>query len=228
MNKLDIIKGIKGGLIVSCQALENEPLYGSDVMARMALAACIGGAVGIRANTGVDIMAIKESVHLPIIGILKRVYDNSEVYITPTIVEVDEIIGSGAEIIATDATGRPRPGGISLKTLFHYIRNNSNLLIMADVSNLEEGLTACEMGADIISTTLSGYTSYSKGSEGPDYKLIENLAARVNIPVIAEGRIGTPEQAKKCFDHGAYAIVVGGAITRPQFITKSFVQAING
>ncbi|RXJ02183.1 N-acetylmannosamine-6-phosphate 2-epimerase [Anaerobacillus alkaliphilus] len=221
----DFFQKIKGKLIVSSQALENEPLYGSEIMAKMARAAAVGGAVAIRANGADDIAAIKQEVDLPIVGLVKRDYLNSDVYITATKKEVDELLEVGVTVVALDATFQDRPNGESLETLIRYLKSQGQL-VMADISTLEEGKLAAKLGADCVSTTLSGYTTYSRQLEGPDFELIEELTRELKIPVIAEGRISTPEQARIALEKGAYAVVVGSAITRPQLITESFVKMI--
>lgn len=222
-----IIERLKGGLIVSCQALEDEPLHSSMIMARMAYAAKLGGAVGIRANSYEDIVEIKKAVDLPILGIVKRNYDDSEVYITPTIREIDELVLAGTDIIAIDATNRLRPNGKTLGDFVREIRGKyKDIILMGDISNFEEGIKAFELGFDLVSTTMSGYTSYSKCVETPDFELIEKLAKSVQIPVIAEGKIWVREEAVQALKLGAYAVVVGTAITRPMEITKRFVEAI--
>ncbi|MCT2195556.1 N-acetylmannosamine-6-phosphate 2-epimerase [Paenibacillus sp. p3-SID1389] len=222
-----IVNSFKGGLIVSCQALECEPFFGSEYMARFALSAEIGRAVGIRANTPADIEAIKRVSKLPLIGLWKRNYADSSVYITPTLKEVDAVISAGADIVALDATSRQRPGGVTLAELVHEIRARSKILLMADVSNVQEGLMAEQLGFDLISTTLSGYTSYSPQRTDPDYQLIADLSRQATIPVLAEGRVRSPEQALRCLNEGAFAVVVGGAITRPQLITRNFAEALS-
>lgn len=219
-----IIRRIRGGLIVSCQALDDEPLHGSDIMARMALAAQQGGAVGIRANSPPDIAAIRATVDLPVIGIYK---DGKEgVYITPTLRHARAVAEAGADIIALDATMRPRPDGMTAETLIQAIKRELGLPVMADVATLEEGLAAQAAGADFVAPTLSGYTDYSPQSKEADFALIRELAARLDVPVIAEGRIRTPQEAREALDLGALAVVVGSAITRPQLITAEFVRAI--
>lgn len=225
MSKEEILEKIKHGLIVSCQALEKEPLHGSFIMARMALAAEEGGAVGIRANTIEDIEEIKTYVKLPLIGIIKEDYDNSEVYISPTLKEIKKLTFSSADIIAFDATFRERPDKSSTLDIIKMI-HESGKLAMADISTLDEGLEAATLGADIISTTLSGYTSYSPAINGPDFELLKVLTKKLDIPVIAEGRVKTSEDLVNCFKCGAFSVVIGGAITRPQNITKEFVEAI--
>lgn len=227
MNKAAILQAIKGGLVVSCQALPGEPLQGSGIMAKMALAAKQGGAVGIRANGYEDIVLIKKEVDLPIIGIIKANYSDSEVFITPTMKEVDLICRAGAEIVALDATQRLRPFGQDLKTFVQEIRSrHPEVLLMADISTYEEGLAAEALGFDLIGTTLSGYTSYSKNDEDPDYDLMLQLVQTLNTPIVAEGKINTPEDLEKSFKCGVYCAVVGSSITRPQEITKRFTRAI--
>lgn len=228
MDNEKILQSIKGGLIVSCQALEDEPLHSSYIMSKMAYAAMLGGAVGIRANGKEDIRAIKEIVNLPIIGISKVVYGDNPVFITPTIKEVEEVVEAGAHIVAIDATDRPRPDGISLKEFVDNIRNKfPNILLMADISKLSEGIECEKLGFDLIGTTLSGYTEDTKGKKLPDFTLMKELNEKLSTPIIAEGGIWTPEDLKRAFDTGVYAAVVGTAITRPMEITKRFVKAIN-
>lgn len=219
---LDIIKD---KLIVSCQALEDEPLHSSFIMGKMANAAKIGGAVAIRAQGVEDIIEIKKVTNLPVIGIIKRNYEDSPIYITPTKKEIDELLNTKCEMIAIDATNRNRPNNENLKELINYIKSN-NVLVMADISNYEEAIKAYEYGVDCISTTLSGYTPYTKKLEGPDFDLIEKLVKELDIPIIAEGRINTPEELAKALNIGAYSAVVGSAITRPQLITEKFTKAI--
>ncbi|MBW8350091.1 N-acetylmannosamine-6-phosphate 2-epimerase [Bacillus sp. IITD106] len=227
MNTQDFLESIKGQLIVSCQALSNEPLYGPQYMAKMALAAKEGGAIAIRANGIEDITAIKKETNMPIIGLIKQHYSNSPVYITPSIKEIQSLIDTGVEVIALDATYQERPFGESFEDLVHYIRKKSTCLIMGDISTFEEGMTACEVGVDLVSTTLSGYTPYTKHRQKPDFLLIEELSKHSSVPVIAEGNICTPEKAAKALRLGAYAVVVGTAISRPQIITKQFYDEIS-
>lgn len=222
-----ILEQIKGGLIVSCQALSTEPLYDSYIMSKMAYAAALGGAVGIRANTVVDILAIRERVDLPIIGIIKEVYPDSDVYITPTMREVDALVEIGCDIIAVDATNRTRPGGISFEDFFKEVRAKyPEQLFMADTSCFEEGKLALELGFDLIGTTMSGYTPYTKGTPLPDFILMKRYKEELDATVIAEGGIWAPDELVKAFESGAYAAVVGTAITRPMDITKRFVKAL--
>ena len=220
----EILHKLKGGLIVSCQALEDEPLFSSYIMSRMAYAAKEGGAVGIRANSSADIKAIKETVTLPVIGIVKKEYAGSEVFITPTIKEVDELVSCGAEIIALDATNRQRPGGETLKDFWKEVREKyPNQLFMADCATYEEGMEASFLGFDLIGTTLSGYTRETKEVKLPNLLLMKQLSRDIKGPVIAEGGIWSPEQLKEAFSVGVFAAVVGSAITRPRDITNYFV-----
>ncbi|MBY2476565.1 N-acetylmannosamine-6-phosphate 2-epimerase [Clostridioides difficile] len=216
---------VKGKLIVSCQALENEPLHSPFIMGRMAKAAMEGGAVGIRAQGVDDIIEIKKVTGLPVIGIIKRNYEDSDIYITPTKKEVDELLTTGCEMIALDATNRVRPNNEDLKEIIKYIKENG-VLVMADISNYDEAVKAQEYGVDCVSTTLSGYTPYTKVLEGPDFALMERLVKDLEIPLIAEGKVNTPQDLKKVFELGVYSSVVGSAITRPQLITEKFVKAI--
>lgn len=227
MTNKEILDKIKGGLIVSCQALANEPLYDSYIMSKMALAAKLGGAVGIRANTVVDIKAIKEKVDLPLIGIIKQEYDDSDVYITPTMKEVDALVETGCEIIAIDATNRLRPNGETLEALFTKVREKyPNQLFMADTSCFDEGKKAEELGFNLIGTTMAGYTPYTKGTPLPDFNLMQRYVSELHTPVIAEGGIWVPEQLKKAIDIGVHSAVVGTAITRPRDITKHFAEVL--
>ena len=220
-----ILEQLKGKLIVSCQALADEPLHSSFIMGRMALAAKEGGASGIRAQSVADILEIKKQVNLPVIGIIKRDYEDSEVFITPTIKEVKELLTTDCEIIALDATNRPRPNGERIQDLVKLIHDHGRLA-MADCSTIEECMQAEKLGFDIVSTTLFGYTDYSKKLDGPDFEATKTIVEEVNVPVIAEGKINTPEDLRKIYDCGVYSAVVGSAITRPQFITKSFVDVL--
>jgi len=224
-----VLDKIKGGLIVSCQALADEPLHCSFIMARMAYAAQLGGAKGIRANSCKDILEIKKAVSLPIIGIIKAEYPGCEVYITPTMDEVDALIDCRCEIIAMDATDRPRPNNRPLSCFFSEVRlKYPSQLFMADCATYEEGLAAAKMGFDVIGTTLSGYTPNSRTAPTPNYHMLSGLVYNSGKPVIAEGNIWTPEElllAKNC---GIHAAVVGSAITRPMLITKRFAVVMDG
>lgn len=224
---ISVLERLRHGLIVSCQALEDEPLHGARIMARMALAASMGGAAGIRCNGIEDIRAIRQTISLPTIGIIKKKYADSPVYITPSMEEVALLVASGTDIIAVDATDRVHPGG---KTGWEFVEEIKNqypdILLMADISNKDEAVLADQAGADIISTTLSGYTGNIPVPSEPDFELIRLLAGKIKGKLFAEGRLTTPEKAVKALALGAYAVVVGGAITRPQLITKSYADKI--
>ncbi len=227
MDKNEILQRIQNRLIVSCQALSDEPLHSSFIMKRMAVAAQEGGAGGIRANSPQDIAEIKEAVDLPIIGLYKVVYSDSDVYITPTMKEVDELVKVGADIIAVDATKRPRPNGKTLEAFFKEVKQKyPSQLFMADTSCYEEGVKAKELGFDIIGTTMSGYTAYTKGVKLPNYDLMTRYVQDLHTPIIAEGGIWTPEQLKAAMDIGVWAAVVGTAITRPREITRYFLNCL--
>ena len=217
-------------LIVSCQALPDEPLHSSFIMGRMAKAAREGGACGIRANSREDIEEIKRNVELPIIGIVKKEYADSPVYITPTMREVDALVEAGADIIALDATGSRRPDGVLLDDFVEEIRNRyPGQPLMADCSTVEEVLHADRLGFDFLGTTLVGYTEQSAGKqiEENDFEIIRQILEKVNHPVIAEGNINTPQKARRVLEIGCYSVVVGSIITRPQVITRTFTEEID-
>ena len=209
------MKEIDRGLIVSCQALDNEPLHSSYIMSRMAVAAKEGGAIGIRANSVEDIVAIKKEADLPIIGIIKIDYKGIKPYITPTMKEIDDLVATGVDIIALDATINQDEE--FLKEIFIKYPDQQ---FMADISTIEEGLRAGELGFHYVGTTLVGYTEQSKGMN--NFEVLEVLIEKCKGKVIAEGNFDTPEKARKALEDGAYAVVVGSAITRPQLITKKF------
>jgi N-acylglucosamine-6-phosphate 2-epimerase len=219
-----ILRGLRGGLVVSCQAPPGDPLHGPTIMAAMARAAVLGGAVGIRANGLADIQAVRRAVAVPVIGLWK---DGAEgVYITPTVRHARAVVEAGAHIVAIDATSRSRPDRSTVLEVVEGLRRTHRCLVMADVSTLDEGVVAASSGADLVATTLSGYTPYSPHRPGPDLRLVAALATRIDVPVVAEGRIGTPQDARAALDAGAWTVVVGGAITRPQLITTRFVAAL--
>ena len=224
------VESLKGKLIVSCQALPHAPLHSSFIMGRMALAAKEGGAYGIRANTKEDIAEIQPQDDLPVIGIVKRDYEDSKVYITPTMKEINELMEGKPDIIALDATHSLRPGGRTLDEFYREIRKSyPEQLLMADCSTVEEALHADQLGFDFIGTTLVGYTDQSRDLkiESNDFEIIRQIVAKVKHRVIAEGNINTPEKAKRVIELGAFSVVVGSIITRPQLITKSFAEALD-
>lgn len=224
------VRNLQGKLIVSCQALPHEPLHSSFIMGRMAVAAKEGGAAGIRANTKEDIKEIQAQVDLPVIGIVKRDYEGSKVYITPTMKEVDELMEVTPDIIAVDATADLRPGNITLDQFFAQIKEKyPDQLLMADCSTIEEAIHADELGFDFIGTTMVGYTDQSKGDkiEENDFEILRAIVSNVKHKVIAEGNINTPQKAKRVIDLGAFSVVVGSIITRPQLITRIFAEELD-
>ncbi|WP_211746050.1 N-acetylmannosamine-6-phosphate 2-epimerase [Paenibacillus sp. Marseille-Q4541] len=222
-----VLQNLKGKLIVSCQALPEEPLHSSYIMGRMAYAAYLGGAAGIRANSVEDIEEIKKHVSLPMIGIIKKVYAGFDVFITPTMEEVGALVRAGVDIIALDATDRTRPDGTTITEIFPKLRETyPDQLFMADCSTYQEGMQAETLGFDCVGTTLSGYTNATKERLLPDFEMAERLVKDLSIPVIAEGGISTPEELGLLFELGVHTAVVGSAITRPYEITKRFVHSI--
>lgn len=220
------MKGLHGGIIISCQSGPEEPLHGSIYMAAMARAAAEGGAVAIRANGTADVAAICATVSLPVIGILKRHYPDSEVYITPTFEDARSVVTAGARMIALDATPRRRPGGITLEALVRQIHDELEVRVMADLSCLDDAVAAEAAGVDFLGTTLAGYVPHGRpATPGPDLDFISELVHFSHTPVIAEGRFHEPQQVIEAFARGAYAVVIGGAVTRPQEITRRFVEA---
>lgn len=223
---MEVISALRGGLIVSCQVPDDSPLHGALYTMTMARAAEKGGARGLRVRSYEDIFAVKQAVSLPIIGLTKTYYPNSDVYITPTFKEAREVYEAGADILSLDCTRRKRPDGIRVEELVRRIKEELNLPILADVSTLEEGLLAEDIGADMVATTLSGYTPYSRQGEGPDFELLRQLISQLKVPVVAEGRISTPEESIRALEMGVFAVVVGSAITNPEWITQRFVESI--
>ena len=219
------IEQLRGGLIVSCQAPTGSPLDDPHVISAMALMAEQQGAVGVRLNGPANIAAAHARIVVPIIGIEKVVTAGSEVYITPTFAVAEGIAASGADIIAIDATQRARPTDEKLATLLARIREELQLPVMADIATFDEGLLAADCGADIIATTLCGYTKDSSATSLPAFALLEKLAAKSYRPIICEGGIATPQDVRRAFDCGAFAVVVGTAITGITRLVKSFVMA---
>lgn len=219
---------IKGGLIVSCQAFPGEAMYGSQIMAAFARAAEQGGAMGIRANSYDDIVAIKNSVSIPVMGLVKMHYPESDIVITPSEPEIEELIKSRCEVLTVDGSIRRRPEGKSLKEFFKPIREKyPDAVFMADIATIDEAKLAADIGFDCVATTIAGHTTYTRGLQLPAVGLIEELVRTLNVPVIAEGGIRTPENLKQVFEAGAWSAVVGGAITMPKDITMRFVNAIS-
>jgi N-acylglucosamine-6-phosphate 2-epimerase/N-acetylmuramic acid 6-phosphate etherase len=219
----------RGGLIVSCQARDDNPLHGPGTMAAMARATAQGGSAGIRANGVEDVCAIRAAVTLPLIGLLKRHHKKFPVYITPDIADAIAIAEAGADLIALDATSRARDG-LAIAELIPAVKQRTGKGVFADVATLEEGVAAARLGAACVATTLSGYTAETANrcGDGPDLELVAALAGAVKCPVIAEGRFETPAQVREAFRRGAYAVVVGTAITNPREITRRFVRGVMG
>ncbi|MFD1671846.1 N-acetylmannosamine-6-phosphate 2-epimerase [Agrilactobacillus yilanensis] len=229
MAKNNFLETVKGKLIISCQALKGEPLHSSFIMARMALAAKEAGGAAIRANSVVDIQAIQDEVHLPMIGLNKVDYPDSPVYITPTMKEMRAVASTGAEVVACDVTGQPRPNGEKLADIVAQMRQEfPDTLLMADTATLENVREADALGFDIIGTTMHGYTLDTQGLNlaDNDFEYLKSVLKTAQHPVIAEGKVDTPEKLRRCLDLGCHAVVVGGAITRPLQIAQSFVKAI--
>ena len=231
MTKQELFDQIKGKVIVSCQAVPGEPLYVEEksIMYLMARAAKQAGAPAIRTSSIRDVVAIKEETGLPVIGLVKIKYEGFESYITPTMKEVDELVEAGSDVVALDCTDQKRGDGKSISEFITEVREKyPDKILMADISTYEEGVNAWKLGMDIVGTTMSGYTAYSPKLDGPDYELVKRLSETVDIPVIGEGRIHSPEQAVEVLKTGAYAVVVGGAITRPLEIAQRFIKAVEG
>lgn len=225
---MNMINRLKGKVVVSVQAMPSEPLYLEKCMVAMMKSVIKGGAGALRVAGSRDVRNAKRLFEVPVIGLTKPDVIPSNwqeiVYITPTIKEVIELVEAGADIIAFDGTMRPRPEGAKLEEIIKYIKINKRIS-MADISTLEEAQNAEKLGADILSTTLSGYTQFSQNrGEGPDFELLKELVENTNLPVVLEGRIWNPEEVTKAFELGAHCVVIGSAITRPQLITRRFIQ----
>lgn len=223
---MSFLEKLRSGLIVSCQASPTSPLRDSSIMAAMARAAQAGGAAGIRANGPEDIRAIRSAVSLPIIGIYKKVLPGYEVYITPTLEAAQEVAEAGSDILAVDATLRPHPSGLMPQDFIKACKRKFGLPVMADISTLKEALAAAEAGADLVATTLVGYTPYTLQRPRPDYELIAQLVEQAPVPTVVEGHVHSPEQARRALELGAFAIVVGTAITQPDWITARYVESL--
>lgn len=226
-----LLDSLKGGLIVSCQTQPDEPIYTPDMSSRMAQCAEWAGAVGIRANMPDQIHSIKQAVSLPVIGLWKVWHDDTDVFITPTMNEVEAIIEAGADIVALDCTAQTTHEGTQAWDLLPQVkRAYPDLITFADVSNVEEGRRAVDKGADIVAPTLYGYTADTSSIEGADYRMFAEFCREFGDEayVMMEGHIYTPEDAMKCLFLGAHAVVVGSAITRPHYTAKRFVDLMSG
>lgn len=224
LSQAQILEQLRHGLIASCQPVRGGPLDRPPLVAALAQATLAGGAVGLRIEGLADLAATRPAASVPIIGLVKREVAGSPVYITPELSDVQALAQAGADIIAFDATARPRPVGVGAMIEAIHARGCQ---VIADISTLEEGLAAHRLGADLVGTTLSGYTDYSPRREGPDLELVRELSRR-GVRVIAEGRIATPLQARQALDAGAFAVTVGTALTRVECVTQGFVEALGG
>lgn len=220
--QMSLLQALKGSLIVSCQPVRQGPLDHPSIVRAFALAAERGGARGLRIEGRADLEAVREATQLPLIGLIKRPLREFPIYITPFLEDLEAVLDRGADLVAVDATLRPRP--VPLEVLIERAHARGRLLV-ADVAKVDEGLRAHDLGADLVSTALSGYTEESQASSGPDLELVEALAQK-GIKVLAEGRIWSPEEAQEAMHRGAFAVVVGSAITRPELITHRFVEAL--
>lgn len=225
----EILNATKGSIIVSCQALPGEPLYCEEMslMPFMAKAAKEAGSKLIRTSSIRDVVEIKKQTGLPVIGLVKKVYEDYDGYITPTMKEIDDLVAVDSDIVALDCTNRKRGDGLTPTEFIKQIKEKyPDIVLMADISTVEEGVAAWKAGVDMVGTTLSGYTPYSPKVDGPDFELVEKLVKAVDIPVIAEGKVHYPDEAKKMLSLGVHAVVVGGAITRPLEIAQRFYKGI--
>ncbi|NEQ96127.1 MAG: N-acetylmannosamine-6-phosphate 2-epimerase [Cyanothece sp. SIO2G6] len=221
------LQAIQGGLVVSCQAPRSSPLHNPNIIAAIAQASVQQGAVGIRIDTPEHVQAVRQQVEVPLIGIWKREYPNSLVYITPTAEQADAIAQAGADIIAIDATLRLRPDGKSASELIHHIHDHLGKLVMADVDTLEGAIAAADAGADLVGTTLYGYTEATQTQTPPGFELLQQMVEQLTVPVICEGGIASPKMAKTALDLGAHAVVVGTAITGIDILVQQYVNALH-
>ncbi len=218
---------IKGRLVVSCQAYPGEPMLDPATMAQVAQAAVIGGAAAIRGKGLDDLRAMRSVVSVPIIGLVK--VGDTGVYITPTLADCLEVAATGCEIVALDGTRRPRPDGRTLAdTIAELKRAYPDILVMADCGSAGDAEAAQDAGADLLGTTLVGYSGERPKTDGPDWPCVDEIVALAERPVVVEGRIHTVEQAAEAMRRGAWAVVVGTAITHPSTITRWFADAVAG
>jgi N-acylglucosamine-6-phosphate 2-epimerase len=222
--KPSVLEEIRSRLVVSCQAYPGEPMRDPAIMTAVARAVAEGGAAAIRAQGIEDLHAIRAAVSLPLIGLVKR--GNGGVFITPTYNDCIEVAQTGAEVVALDGTARARPDGSTLLDCIDAIHAH-DALAMADCASVADARASIAAGADCIGTTLAGYTEARPLTDGPDFALLQQLVAMSPVPVLAEGRITTPDQAAHALRLGAHAVVVGSAITHPTSITRRFASAVN-
>ena len=226
--KTNILDQIKHGLIVSCQAEGESPFNSPEGVTMFAKAALIGGAVGVRSEGIAKTEMILKSVKVPVIGLLKSKFEDGSTMITGSFHEVEQLSRIDCPIIAIDGTFRKREG-LTGAEFIHKIKTEFSALIMADIANEDEAFECEQAGADLISTTLNGYTPETLNDirHSPNFELVKLLSPKIKIPLIAEGRINSPKAASEMIRLGAFAVVVGTAISRPQIITRWFVEAIN-
>lgn len=221
-----VLERLRDGLIVSCQALPDSPVHGPDFQAAFARCAAAGGAVGIRANGSRDITAIRRVVDLPIIGIFKQPVGSFPYFITPDFAAAKAVVEAGADVVAVTAWERQRPDRAGLGELIDRIHDELGTPVMADVATAEDGFTAAALGADLVATTLSAARGYTRHDDVPDLALVARLSRSLPVPIVAEGQFWSPAQVQAAFRAGAYAVVVGTAITNPMAITRRFVRAV--
>lgn len=225
MTNNSLIQALHHGLIVSCQAPVESPLHEPTVIAAMAQAAVNNGAVGVRIDTPAHIVAVKEKVKVPVIGLWKQVVSNYDVYITPQFHHAAAVAKAGADIIAIDATTRNRPGGETMANIIARIHQFGKT-VMADVDTIEAAKAAVADGADIVGTTLFGYTDSTKHLSPPGWKLLTQVVQQLDVPVICEGGISSPQMARRAIDLGADAVVVGTAITGIDYLVRGYVKEL--
>ncbi|NJK49176.1 N-acetylmannosamine-6-phosphate 2-epimerase [Candidatus Gracilibacteria bacterium] len=214
---------LESSLIVSCQAPVDSPLHDAKIIAAMAKAAVMQGATGVRIDTPEHVREVRSQLpDIPLIGLWKKQFSESDVYITPCYEQAIAIAASGADIIAIDATLRERPNGETVPELIEKIHTQLGKQVMADIDTIESAIAAADAGADFIGTTLYGYTPSTQHCSPPGYSLLTEIVERLQVRAICEGGISSPEEAKKALDLGAYAVVVGGAITGIDLKVKAF------
>ncbi|MEM9219444.1 MAG: N-acetylmannosamine-6-phosphate 2-epimerase [Cyanobacteria bacterium P01_F01_bin.150] len=222
----DPIRAIQNGLVVSCQAPKESPLHHPDMIGAIAQAAVLQGAVGVRIDTPDHVKAVRQLVDVPIIGLWKQEFPNSDVYITPTAKQAKAIAQAGADIIAIDATARVRPDGQSMKDLVQYIHHELKKPVMADIDILENAIAAARAGADVVGTTLYGYTEETRHQTPPGFELLTEMAKQLDVPIICEGGISSPDMAKQSLALGADAVVVGTAITGIDLLVQRYISQL--
>lgn len=224
----NVLKAMQGGLVVSCQAPRFSPLHNPEIIAAIAQASVQQGAIGVRIDTPDHVETVRQRVDVPLIGLWKQEYANSSVYITPMAEHADAIAQAGADIIAIDATLRPRPDDKTVAELIRHIHDHLGKLVMADVDTLAGAIAAAAAGADMVGTTLYGYTEATQDETPPGFELLRQMVEQLPIPVICEGGIGSPEMAKEAIALGAHAVVVGTAITGIDILVQRYVKSLNG